>query len=188
MSNPNPRCEWVFLEYISSQWEQLWETHIDKWADRPCAQYVEQQENAKIWVKYSTSTSRRRPKTDPSTDVFSYFRYKRSCDDKERRLYIEPFALITRHPYSCAPRPVKSLSYIPNKDYIVIDWKTKEQHRASSPVAKAYYFDIGASTYHTGGGGSSQDWIIDNYEARGINFRCVGKGTLVRSMERIDKS
>jgi len=73
---------------------------------------------------------------------------------------IEPIAGITRHPKVCT----KGKEYIGDKSYITVDCST------FTPGSKAYYFDLGASTWYQGLGGASQDWFYDTYKRCGVEF------------------
>jgi hypothetical protein len=50
---------------------------------------------------------------------------------------------------------------------LVVSWNVSKK---LSNQSKAYYFDLGASLYNSGSGGSSQDWFVETYEQRGIRW------------------
>ena len=54
-----------------------------------------------------------------------------------------------------------------SKDYLIPAW-----HAEAWPAGRtrALFFDLGASLYHTGGGGASMSWFVNQYRARGISF------------------
>ena len=52
----------------------------------------------------------------------------------------------------------------------------------------SFFFDLGASLYYEGAGGASQNWFIDTYRQRGIEFdRIIGWEARVYPPERIFK-
>jgi len=53
------------------------------------------------------------------------------------------------------------------QDYLIPAW-----HAEAWPTVRtrALFFDMGASLYHTGNGGASMSWFVNQYRARGISF------------------
>ncbi|XP_055339268.1 uncharacterized protein LOC129588879 [Paramacrobiotus metropolitanus] len=168
----NRDCTLEFIGYESSAFEFLWLNHILEWQGDPCAQFPAQRRQADAWVTYTARAQYRRPVKPAPKGIFSAFRYRDICDEHEVRVPIEPLAMVTRHPYTCLPDPVSTASYheryAADKEYLLTAWNAPE-----TAAGKAYYFDLGASTYDTGPGGASQKWIVDQYKLRGVDFHRI---------------
>eukprot|EP00877_Chromochloris_zofingiensis_P014514 jgi/Chrzof1/9316/UNPLg00285.t1 len=86
-------------------------------------------------------------------------------------MYIEPLSHALRHPLAlCGAGSAELL----NRDFILLesarDVHHQVEHYQSHEHGKNFYFDLGASTYKSGAGGSSQQWLIEAYSRRGIEF------------------
>jgi hypothetical protein len=75
--------------------------------------------------------------------------FSNNCTNEVHLHFIEPLIGLTRHPYFC----IHGEAFLVNKDYMLVHPLTTHP--------KNYYFDLGASTYTSGAGGSSQSWFIE---------------------------
>eukprot|EP00659_Diplonema_papillatum_P020863 gene20863-32177_t len=67
--------------------------------------------------------------------------------------------LCRRHKYACP---------LMNKDFLLLPTRSKV---ASDPEGgKAYFFDVGASSYDSGTGGASQKWFVERFAHLGWRF------------------
>lgn len=122
--------------------------------------------------------------------VFSRFEYRWVCETdnsaqeeiRDRHfVYIEPLAGILRHPLACESMKLHLL----RRDYMVVDvWAAHNAFNAKPTIPafliseptklvrppRAYYFDLGASTWTTGSGGASQPWFCGVYQDMCIRF------------------
>ncbi|XP_055350092.1 uncharacterized protein LOC129596770 [Paramacrobiotus metropolitanus] len=166
------QCRLNFISYHSSQLEDSWLRRIKEWQIDPCSVFPEQKREAEVWINYSTSTDFSRPDFSPPRNIFSFFRYKRSCDGGEVIVHVEPLAFLTRHPFFCSKEPIAGKpngDYVVDKSYLLLDW----DKRRNWIKKRALYFDLGASTFDNGAGGNSQQWIIEHYAKRGILFDSI---------------
>jgi hypothetical protein len=107
--------------------------------------------------------------------------YRDSCSGVQYLVPIEPFALTLRHPYLCKACSLETGQLLPgfrkadafkhpefekyfvNKGYLLLEWRLP-------PLRRAWFFDVGASTWNQGIGGASQKWVHDQYSLRGIRW------------------
>ena len=93
---------------------------------------------------------------------YSKFEYIYNCHGKEwtHQSMIEPLVAALRHPLALCGGDLLS------RDYLVLanisDTTTKKTRK--------YMFDLGASTWSEGPGGSSQDFLYNAYKELGIDF------------------
>lgn len=127
--------------------------------------------------------------TEPmDDDTFSKFEYvfrciEEPCDPRHLinapyRLgethvsYIEPLVGLLRHPQVFLD-DAKKRDYVENKEYMIVDkWAlhhlyTRWKH--PQPL-RSHYFDLGASMYLSGAGGSSQVWFVGLSECMCVPF------------------
>jgi len=104
-------------------------------------------------------------------DTLSYFEVSETCGNTSvtREVPIEPLIGFLRHPAFHCYRNThgwedKSYMFLLNNQQIFPRVK-----RGKLP-GKKYLFDLGASLYAQGAGGASQQWFIDQYSSRGIEF------------------
>jgi hypothetical protein len=142
-------CKWTFGSYTPSAWEALWTAHVNEWQDRVCEHTDALFADA--WVAREDG-------------VFSHMAFVNSCTGETLVDSIEPLAGLTRHPYYC----LKGGDYLVDKSYIQVP--TTVPRKLTAPTSRLLYFDLGASLYDTGGGGASQEWIVDEYERTGVQF------------------
>ena len=136
------KCEWVFSQYVSSPWEYEWHKNIDRFQNDVCAFTKRDEKKCYEWIQSLTNGGF-------PMDIFSYFVFDNNCTNEVRLHFIEPLVGLTRHPYFC----LHGEEFLVNKDYMLI--YPIDTHR------KNYYFDLGASTYTSGAGGSSQSWFVE---------------------------
>lgn len=103
--------------------------------------------------------------------ILSYFEMIETCDGVKKTTYapIEPLVGYLRHPlYHCLGGP----AHLVDKDYMFILHKNFlfPSVKQQSAISTNYLFDLGASTYLTGGGGASQSWFVESYRQRGIEL------------------
>ena len=136
------RCEWVFSKYVSSPWEYEWHKNINRFQNEVCAITKHDEIKCDKWIQSLT-------KGGFPMDIFSYFVFDNNCTNEVRLHFIEPLVGLTRHPYFC----LHGEEFLVNKDYMLIYPIDTHQNN--------YYFDLGASTYTSGAGGSSQSWFVE---------------------------
>ena len=125
--------------------------------------------------------------------VFSKFEYVFNCTrppcksppplspkiHEKKFSYIEPLVGLLRHPKACID--VNNVSVLTkryqqqvvvDKNYMIIDaWPLVHNSRSTiSPEPKVMYFDLGASRYTSGKGGSSQQWFHDVLQGKCLNI------------------
>jgi len=108
--------------------------------------------------------------------LFSQFRYRKVCGEKDKlpstlfypapntgpdnySTIIEPLTGPLRHPHFCT-----DLQFTLSKEYMFFSdpWLVQQ---SPEPV-RFLYFDAGASTWTSGGGGASQNWIVMEFASR----------------------
>ena len=153
-------CKWRFESYTPSPYEKYWTDNIEHLQKNVCEESNKQTREISTWMHTS--------KEEVPSDVFSFFTFQNECTGEVSVDYIEPLAGLTRSPLFCLHGP----DYIVSKDYLVVSWNVSNKLRsnATSHAPKAYYFDLGASTFNSGAGGASQSWIVEMYEARGVRW------------------
>jgi hypothetical protein len=157
---PTALCEWKFLSYTPSPYETFWveniaslQVNVCKFSNRQLTQVTE-------WIEHSRQSDT--PHAFPAR-IFSYFLFQNQCTGETIMDFIEPLAGLTRSPLYC----LNGAADVVSKEYLVVSWNASRKLTAHS---KAYYFDLGASLYNSGSGGSSQDWFVETYERRGIRW------------------
>lgn len=156
----DPHCEWKFVRYTPSPYEQFWVQNIASLQVNVCKFSNRQLTEVSEWIEHSRQSD---TPHDFPTQIFSYFLFENQCTGETLVDYVEPLAGLTRSPLYCLNGDVDVVS----KEYLVVSWNASRKLAAHS---KAYYFDLGASLYNSGSGGSSQDWFVEAYERRGIQW------------------
>ena len=158
LETPDSSCEWKFMSYTPSPYEQFWVENIASLQVNVCQHSNSQLAQVTEWIEHS-----RKSKTphDLPARIFSYFSFQNQCTGETLIDFIEPLAGLTRSPLYCLNGDVDVVS----KEYLVVSWNASRKAQS-----KAYYFDLGASLYNSGSGGSSQDWFVETYERRGIRW------------------
>lgn len=102
--------------------------------------------------------------------VMSYFSIESHCKGKDvqevARVPIEPLVGFLRHPRAVCLGPA---GLIASKDYLLPNWDFEISPQPKG-ARRAFFFDMGASTYNEGRGGASGSWFVDEYARRGIQF------------------
>ncbi|KAG5189554.1 hypothetical protein JKP88DRAFT_176775, partial [Tribonema minus] len=171
--------------YEPSEWEQEWSNHVSEWSDpgtgkRLCAKMKEREEYVAAWDKGVAQAqadgcgaldTRLRDQA-----VFSRYVYKNTCTEEEASTVIEPLAGLTRHPRAnCFDR-----QHLVDRGYLLLG-RTSDRCRTrmAEPAAlsmvravedqRVLLFDMGASLYSDGKGGSSQQWFVDTLKKHGVH-------------------
>lgn len=175
--------------YHSSALEKKWIEIIDHVSDRTpawekgCKKVKEDEDKIrKLLQHYSEWRKQARngsPLNEswPDEGIMSYFETKEICSDSTTQTMktpIEPLIGFLRHPaYHC----LKSVPDFANVDIVDKNYMfmmNREQivprAKRNNVVTRNYMFDLGASLYTTGAGGASQQWFVDTYHERGIDF------------------
>jgi hypothetical protein len=155
-------CRWQFVSYTPSAYETYWTKNIATLQLDVCGESNKQISRIVPWMTHVFD------KKGLPESIFSKFLFQNNCTGETVTDYIEPLAGLMRNPYFC----LKGEKFVVNKDYMVISWNVSRKVEVIFPtyVPKSYFFDLGASTYTTGSGGSSQNWFVQGYEAKGINW------------------
>ena len=170
----------VSRTYHPSGLERSWWDRLDSLVDlgswRRGCEMLKADALVRDWLRYWRRRERHSSPRGWNTSLFSYH-VLTDCHGKTIHVPIEPLIGLLRHPrYHCfAPPDVRRADAdgagATNKDYMLPAWSNElmpELGRASRH--RAFFFDLGASTYDAGLGGSSQRWFIEAYEQRGISF------------------
>jgi hypothetical protein len=149
------------VRYSPSPYELSWTDHIRARQERVCAESNRQTEEIAVWMGPATAGAL-------PESVFSHFTFRNNCTGEEVVDYIEPLAGLTRSPYFC----LKGEEYVVQKDYLIVSRNISRRTVvvAGQYIPRAFYFDLGASTYTSGAGGPSQSWFVETYESRGIRW------------------
>ena len=104
-------------------------------------------------------------------NVFSHIELEDTCapDAPAVTIPLEPLYGFLRHPlHAC----VKRWGVITTKDHLVMPLGSEmlQPRRPGARRPRALYFDLGASSYLSGMGGSSMNWFVETYERHGIGF------------------
>jgi len=159
LCNDPPVCPLTLVSYTPSDYEKLWYDNINTWFQTPCVYMKDKSQEASIatWVSQSGIKN---PHQELNESVFSTFLFKNECTAETFKSYIEPLAGISRHPLFCT----EGSNYIVNKGYLTVDCNNYPKG------ARAFYFDLGASSWTQGGGGASQQWVDHVYRSCGVKF------------------
>ncbi|KAF6004240.1 hypothetical protein F1559_004226 [Cyanidiococcus yangmingshanensis] len=159
-------CGWEFVSYVPSSLERTWLVHADDWGEEPCQHVAQFSELVASWLEF-IKNPKIRSKEYIVPAAMSRFTYRNVCDPREKIVVpIEPLFGPLRNPEIC-----KGVDFV-DRSYIYIDWQLPAafaRQRSHQP-RKSHYFDLGASTWTSGAGAASQNWIVHEYERRGIFF------------------
>ena len=158
----SPGCKWRFVDYTPSPYEKHWVDNIDDLQTKVCEESNKQTREISTWTDNFSSKH-------PPSDVFSFFTFQNECTGETSVDYIEPLAGLTRSPLFC----LRGQDHLVSKDYLVVSWNVSNKLQGDETTGyrpKAYYFDLGASTFNSGAGGASQSWMVEMYEARGVRW------------------
>jgi hypothetical protein len=165
-----PSASWT---YKPSQLEEAWVQNASQWSDDYCSHVPAFKDNITYWLattKQLMLTPRYRlpSDVDGGGGVFSMFHKMISCGDHLSHTYsswIEPLALSLRHPE--APCDTSKLL---SREYLLLSSIIDVQLQNCGRSAQHFLFDLGASLWAEGGGGSSQNELVTAYAKRGIHF------------------
>ena len=181
------RCELPpTVKYLPSAWEHKWRSTIShlvqydeprNWT-RGCAFMAEETMAIKAWLEFARlrrPAYRRANKppelTEEATEVLSFHSIVDACTGRTTSFEpLEPLVGFLRHPEAhCSQFPSSKpwVRNIQSKDYLIPAWHSEAWPRGRT---NAFFFDMGASLYHTGNGGASMSWFVNQYRLRGIQF------------------
>ena len=153
--------------YLVSPWENEWLRDIknlqeatNEWS-RGCDVMREDgsRQRSKEWLEAIAGRQ-----TNFSTDIFSFHQIFDACTGAViQQLPIEPLVGILRHPFAHCSEIVPGHNFGIDKTYMLPMTRQGKKGRA-------FLFDLGASLYSEGIGGSSQDWFINAYAKLGVQF------------------
>jgi hypothetical protein len=108
---------------------------------------------------------------EEAKEVLSFYATLDACTKRALSLEpIEPLVGFLRHPEAHCPQFPSARPWVRNvqsKDYLIPAWHSEAWPHGRT---KAFFFDLGASLYHTGSGGASMSWFVYQYRLRGIHF------------------
>jgi len=158
VETPRKNCTRELVAYLPSDYEKLWYTNLDKWKSNVCAttRSEEHREAVNLWMKSAGVLTL--PHDPLPTAAISQFVFSDSCTNAHHSIFIEPIAGLTRSPRFCGTQGKELEYFLPDKDYLAIDCSTYK------PGAKAWYFDLGATTW------MDQSWFHSSYNKCGVKF------------------
>mmetsp|Transcript_7997 Transcript_7997/g.13484 ORF Transcript_7997/g.13484 Transcript_7997/m.13484 type:complete len:359 (+) Transcript_7997:22-1098(+) len=181
--------------YVPSDIELYWKDHIDmltrgdqsRYWKTGCEKMKEHTSNVKDWLQYAHyrekwpnqvdlgaawSLENRFPK-----NTLSYYSFTEKCGKvvKARaEVPIEPLMGFLRHPLHICFHQGTSMDekYSGHKGYLLpmFHHELYPIEERNNRVGRKYFFDLGASLYNLGLGGSSQKWFVETYFGHGIDF------------------
>lgn len=171
--------------YHPSPIEQFWVDNVDNLADytrfwaKGCAKMQDYKTDVLGWLSYHNEREEWTREKDLglvssgrpfNKEILSYFTVSETCGDitSTTDVPIEPLLSFLRHPLYICFEWTQQL----DKGYMFPMFQ-HEARPAPQSVARGprkFLFDLGASTYYKGLGGASQQWFIETYRARGIEF------------------
>ncbi len=108
---------------------------------------------------------------EEAKEVLSFHALQDACTHRVLELRpMEPLVGFLRHPEAhCRqfPSAVPWIRNIISKVYLIPAWHAEAWPHGRT---RALFFDLGASLYHTGNGGASMSWFVNEYRVRGIQF------------------
>lgn len=180
VSDGLPTCGWEFSRYVASPFERQWAAGIATYQHDICnslnttfaaahAAYLQHLDRCAPHNVRPAPVATCEPVDGPlgfPEAAFSYMEYLHTCTAATRRVFLEPLAGVLRHPKLCTDH--HNYSIVVDKGYMVIDpWHAQAVAlRGSSPQQRrprAFFFDVGASTWLDGAGGESQQWFVSTY-------------------------
>ena len=174
------------VEYRPSSWEAEWSATLARrvqydnprnWT-RGCALMASESAAITAWlafVRQRRPTYRRATKPpeppEEAKEILSFHATINACTGRPVALDpIEPLVGFLRHPEAhCRQFPSATpwVRNVQSKDYLIPAWHSEAwPHERTS----ALFFDLGASLYHSGSGGASMSWFVNQYRMRGIHF------------------
>jgi hypothetical protein len=168
-----PKSGLVYVRYVPSPLELSWNASIAKiskdWFRIGCPKVKEDVPKYGKWFAAAVST--KPAEIVGNEEAMSYHVYRDSCNgDKLIKIPIEPIMGILRHPAAlCMSSPKDSTNDLMRKDWLILPNAEYFLDVARKP-SKVIFYDLGASTYKTGVGGSSQEWFVDEFSKRNMEF------------------
>ena len=170
-------------EYFPSAWEQWWRAHAGNLGDSRhfelgCAKVKNDSALVAAWLELaaqraphrSAGSSRASSSMASSVEGVSYHRISQTCAAATAPILIdvpiEPLVSFLRHPHHFC---VKRMSLKTDKSYLLPPWRSEVLPRPASD--RAFLFDVGASTWTKGLGGTSQGWFFEQSARRGLPLR-----------------
>ena len=188
-------CSGEHRIYRASALELTWKAWVDSgpdksrgW-DRSCSLVRNQSQQVAEWLsvasKRETSRESAKELDEPGsaldTTVLSRHDFVDCQGRLVRRVPLEPLVSFLRHPRAHC---INRYSHHYTKSYLLPLWAFEMPPRP--PTARNFLFDCGASTFKAGTGGASQQWFVEAYAARGIEFdRILAWEALNMTAERI---
>ena len=177
------------VQYRPSAWEAEWRSTIAPLVqyDEPrnwtqgCNFVAQEMAAIKAWLEFARL---RRPAyrwankpPEPSAEAKEALSFYATLDACTKRVLslapIEPLVGFLRHPEAHCPQFPGSKNWIVkviSKDYLIPAWHSEAWSHGRT---RALFFDMGASLYHTGNGGASMSWFVNQYRMRGIQFERI---------------
>ncbi|KAI9018360.1 hypothetical protein DFJ74DRAFT_644472 [Hyaloraphidium curvatum] len=167
----------AFVRYVPSLWERNWAEYVGATnTTDPCRRLQEATEQERVRAYLASAgaiNNGLRPIHTENTDediILSKLIYRRADGSKYAR-FLEPLIGGLRHPDMCLPGQVEQNA---NRSFIIYDWRANGQESFKtgnkSCSDQVFYFDMGASTWASGGGGPSISWFYEIYRDRGLKF------------------
>jgi hypothetical protein len=179
-SDPWANCKLHQTVYVPSTVEEAWLTNAAVWDSMPgyCNQVAKFVNSTSQWLEIVQRIMLGMDVSNAAqAAVFSKFVHHLQCDHwvsnttitKETRhrvveSWIEPLFGGLRHPGAFCPNEVVGRPHEGSRTYILLGSSRLPTFYKGPHVN--FYFDLGASTYSEGMGGSSQRWFIDAYARR----------------------
>jgi len=174
------------VQYRPNAWEHEWRSTIAYMVqyDDPrnwtqgCEFMAQESASIKAWLEFARQ---RRPAyrwankppnpSEEAKEALSFYATLDACTKRVLSLEpIEPLVGFLRHPEAHCPQFPSSRPWVRNvqsKDYLIPAWHSEAWPHGRT---KAFFFDLGASLYHSGNGGASMSWFVYQYRLRGIHF------------------
>ena len=174
------------VQYRPSAWEHEWRSTIAYMVqhDEPrnwtqgCDFMAQESSSIKAWLEFARQ---RRPAyrwankppnpSEEAKEALSFYATLDACTKRVLLLEpIEPLVGFLRHPEAHCTQFPSARPWVRNvqsKDYLIPAWHSEAWPHGRT---KAFFFDMGASLYHTGNGGASMSWFVYQYRLRGIHF------------------
>lgn len=171
------RCSFHFQEYLPSAFEQLWLSNSPSWgasAKAFCDAVKSQEAIINQLLIEATIEKVMHPSTEEVPHEFlSRFKYLRNCSTgtpgtyKSTIMYsyIEPLATSLRQPASfCLGGDMLG------RNHYLLSSGFDPTGIIANITGRVFMFDLGASTWAQGAGGSSQDFFYNTYKEHGLEI------------------
>lgn len=160
--------------YESSSLEKEWLDNVQDWQHSFCSRMPRFDAQVRNWLQgVSMVGNLNKTPSHLDTSIFSSYTTTYTCGTStwEYKSWIEPLSHGLRHPNSLCNRGASLV----DREYLLLvfwsEWEKQKQHvKCVGRPCQALYFDLGASTWNSGGGGPSQSWFVDKYKRHGVVF------------------